>query len=1427
MGSSMSASDNALSNPEYESPSSLSSSATSSSLQSSSFSTKTQSIPTSNKVSKAVLPNPSLITPGSVFVFDEEESGICRWTDGRIWSPSRICGNFLVYRELFRKLSNEKCRNNNDKAKMKDGSGIKDKALKEKVEKENLVVLGCMKGTFVLKKDGLIKKTICVKGVNVLSPQELRDRNSRGGRERGGRRASSSQPPTFKIGGIQHLVCYEKPGEMEGLHRPQEYVELLELPLSKTFITKQKYRNPIRVLPLPPGEQPIDPYDEYIDNKRIVESRPLVKETGTEKSIQPKARAPRTSKRKATTIGSSTKKARSRNTRIAGKDVVKEGDEDDNVKFETSECTSDSEESYHRDETPSGSELDGCGMFSLRNSKTTNTANHSYPTRGQSQHQQREQRHWNRQQRQYQGASYSSSRHARFSVSDNQVSPSNTSTMEFVTSNNIKHDQDDLRFHNSIIDENPMASGEGDRVSICSPSDRCDRVSQFQGDSGSHLAVHGFKINGEWRICPPSHVLERSIGYSEYYTPHHYENASWQEHGSQGDWKRLIPNSRDDSAQGIQHGDKRHSVAGWQFEGNSENFKMLREGNINDPQSDYGHHLLDLKSSGRMKSTEVKREPNSPRASLVTKPCSISSASSVIEDWSSGSLSSGRSLSSSPSLSPETTAQLAHISPANDLVSTQNTPESFTLRKSRDHIAETEYESDYGSESSTLDPNSLNLHSESATPNSSPTEDSPSQKALSSQLHSYLPVHIPKPSLPESLHLQYTLPVSERGINSPVKTEPYPELAMTNFGTHDLLEASPRDVYYENSEFRSFMDTPSRLGNQQCHEAYKPAGINESYFGAHIPTFDSEGFSDPQRSFFVHQNMQSTSSSSIAPGFSMHNTPKGGESQAIERFSPHFPDFQTQGQGTLSSLCPSSTAMPRASTTGSSLQEFGPDMQLLGGSSRKEEPINMDDPYPQADYMEELHCGSRGMTFRNECLDSIYQTLRTDESMTGTDGELLQLTKRRRNFGGFDQHELHDGYTMQSTSSCPQSMETLFNEAWPIASAETRSIPTIAGTPDPCAGSFLISPVDGGAYSNPFAPVSNQAHIDSLAPISKPHEELRPKYQFKLPLSYLFPEGSPASRTNEHILQTLSATSLLETQSLPIKSETISDNAVTAIWEGHLDTPTLDSQYVVASQELLPGDSHASPSSLYFSASSGNSSNSTAIRPHEAMNDRSYKEGLRGSSRDGDLASKDIKVNSEYETYPTAQILRRQYGKMDTSDMTRSHIAYSETFSSIHQDPTGAIESYDESCPDSGGISSCSNTSISLGKEEYLLHTQRSDLSTLSLQLRYEDDHLVSQSTLGGGEGGSQQAAVDLPSAICRRQLNTSQEVLTCLSELDSRSRMFYEPSSSDTQQFSDLSGHDVFEDEKEQEQRQGEAQLGGNGNVSEVETDGDQEEKE
>lgn len=43
---------------------------------------------------------PHLIKSGNIFIYEEHSSGIKRWTDGVPWSPSRILGNFLIYREL-------------------------------------------------------------------------------------------------------------------------------------------------------------------------------------------------------------------------------------------------------------------------------------------------------------------------------------------------------------------------------------------------------------------------------------------------------------------------------------------------------------------------------------------------------------------------------------------------------------------------------------------------------------------------------------------------------------------------------------------------------------------------------------------------------------------------------------------------------------------------------------------------------------------------------------------------------------------------------------------------------------------------------------------------------------------------------------------------------------------------------------------------------------------------------------------------------------------------------------------------------------------------------------------------------------------------------------------------------------------------------
>ncbi|KAI8453801.1 Gti1/Pac2 family-domain-containing protein [Phakopsora pachyrhizi] len=42
-----------------------------------------------------------IIRPGAVFVWEEKEAGIKRWTDHVRWSPSRVSGAFLIYSELL------------------------------------------------------------------------------------------------------------------------------------------------------------------------------------------------------------------------------------------------------------------------------------------------------------------------------------------------------------------------------------------------------------------------------------------------------------------------------------------------------------------------------------------------------------------------------------------------------------------------------------------------------------------------------------------------------------------------------------------------------------------------------------------------------------------------------------------------------------------------------------------------------------------------------------------------------------------------------------------------------------------------------------------------------------------------------------------------------------------------------------------------------------------------------------------------------------------------------------------------------------------------------------------------------------------------------------------------------------------------------
>ncbi|KZV88364.1 hypothetical protein EXIGLDRAFT_839311 [Exidia glandulosa HHB12029] len=81
------------------------------------------------------------IRSGTVFVINERESNVKRWTDGRMWTPSRILKNFLVYRERF---SHDEVSTNSDEGM-----------------RYPVWLVGACDGPEV-RKDGLIKKTISI-----------------------------------------------------------------------------------------------------------------------------------------------------------------------------------------------------------------------------------------------------------------------------------------------------------------------------------------------------------------------------------------------------------------------------------------------------------------------------------------------------------------------------------------------------------------------------------------------------------------------------------------------------------------------------------------------------------------------------------------------------------------------------------------------------------------------------------------------------------------------------------------------------------------------------------------------------------------------------------------------------------------------------------------------------------------------------------------------------------------------------------------------------------------------------------------------------------------------------------------------------------------------------------------------------------------
>ena len=186
-----------------------------------------------------------MITSGSVFVFDEDESGIKRWTDGFFWSPSRILGNFLLYRETDKRGAGHRGARSDsaDDHQYNDGTRPDGHSLsRPKGESSSSgldrhrerVLVGSLTNSYKFKCDGLMKK-VCALMTPSLFHVVL---------------TLICQTFSLTIGGVaQHLISYYKVEDVEQgrLRSPSSLPELASLDISPEYLDKTHFRNPPKV----------------------------------------------------------------------------------------------------------------------------------------------------------------------------------------------------------------------------------------------------------------------------------------------------------------------------------------------------------------------------------------------------------------------------------------------------------------------------------------------------------------------------------------------------------------------------------------------------------------------------------------------------------------------------------------------------------------------------------------------------------------------------------------------------------------------------------------------------------------------------------------------------------------------------------------------------------------------------------------------------------------------------------------------------------------------------------------------------------------------------------------------------------------------------------------------------------------------------
>ncbi|KZS87727.1 hypothetical protein SISNIDRAFT_419236, partial [Sistotremastrum niveocremeum HHB9708] len=177
-----------------------------------------------------------MINSGSVFVFDEDESGIKRWTDGYYWSPSRILGNFLAGSNRGQKKSEVAARAES----VASTSPPHDQEIEQLYDPNNKT------GTFhILSRP---KNEPTINGMD-----RNRERTLVGSLTNSYKfKPNGMMKKTFSltIGGVsQHLISYYRIEDVESgkLRCPSTYPELTSLEISRDYLDKTHFRCPPKI----------------------------------------------------------------------------------------------------------------------------------------------------------------------------------------------------------------------------------------------------------------------------------------------------------------------------------------------------------------------------------------------------------------------------------------------------------------------------------------------------------------------------------------------------------------------------------------------------------------------------------------------------------------------------------------------------------------------------------------------------------------------------------------------------------------------------------------------------------------------------------------------------------------------------------------------------------------------------------------------------------------------------------------------------------------------------------------------------------------------------------------------------------------------------------------------------------------------------